>query len=100
MRFLAKLTLIFNVCFLLWVLGYVIEIFHKVKGSSNGQLDTHPLLSSIVVLGVVSIFINVFFVILFLARFSSKKMNNIPRWIVYFNLIILPMQIYFYFISK
>ena len=101
MRFLAKVALLCNLCFLISIVMRLVEISKKVKpGNTNGSLEFNPFISTIVVLGWIAIFINLFFVILFVVRFASRKMNNIPRWIVYFNMILLPMQIYYYFFSK
>lgn len=99
MRFFARFTLIVNICFLASVVMRLIEIGNKAKDVANGSVKLNPFISSIVVLGWIAIFINLFFAILFIARYTSKKMNDIPKWIVYFNLILLPMQVYYYFFS-
>ena len=100
MRFFARFTLICNLCFVASIPLRLMEINSKMNNATNGSVKLNPAISSIVVLGWIAIFINLFFAILFIARYSSKKMNGIPRWIVYFNLILLPVQIYYYFFSN
>ena len=102
MRFFSRVTLICNLCFIASVIFRLIDIAKKarVNTHTNGEVKLDPIVSSIVVLGWIAIFINIVFVCLFLARFATKKMNNIPRWIVYTNIILLPMQIYYYFFSN
>lgn len=97
MKFFAKVTFIFNVCFLISVIFRLVEISRQVKGNSNGVLGYQPLESTLVVMGYGAIFINIVFVILYMVRYATKRGQGIRRWIAFFNLILLPAQIYYFF---
>jgi hypothetical protein len=103
MRFLSKLALICNICFIITVImqiGILMDAGKKTTVNSNGIVHLNPFVSTIVVLGmIVAVFVNLFFIILFVARYPRKKMNDIARWIVYFNMILLPAQIYYLFFT-
>lgn len=100
MRFFAKVIFIFNLCFLVSVVMRLVEMANKKDVAFNGAIQLNSFLSSIVVLGWIAIFFNLFFTIVFFAQYPSKKRNGIPKSVVYFNLILLPMQIYYYFFSN
>lgn len=70
------------------------------KVRSDGVLISQPIESTISVLGYLAIFINVVFVVIFLARYPIKKMNGVGKFVLYFNLLVLPAQLYFHFFSK
>ena len=97
MRFFARLVLICNICFIISVILRFVEIKNAAKGNSNLALKFQPLESTFVVLGYGAIFLNLFFFLFYFFWFATKKINFIPRWIVLFNLVIFPIQIYYFF---
>ena len=97
MKFFAKVTFIFNVCFLLNVLLTILPLGKNANGNFDGILGYQPLVSTLVILGQTAIFLNLAFIILYLVRYATKKGQGIPRWIAFFNLIILPAQLYYFF---
>ncbi len=101
MRFFSRVALICNLCFIISVIMRLVKIGTNAKGNGyNGALKVEPIISSIVVLGWIAIFVNIIFAIVFISRYPAKKMNNIPRWIVFFNIILVPMQVYYFFFSN
>ena len=70
------------------------------KPGSAGILGFQPLESTIAVLGYLAIFVNVIFFILFLVQFPARKMNGLGKFVVFFNLIMFPVQIYYFFFSN
>jgi hypothetical protein len=99
MRFFARVTFICNLCFLAAVVLRFVENHNKTSNDINLALKFQPLESTIVVLGYGAIIINIFFAFCSLYWFVSKKINFIPRWIVLFNLVLLPLQVYYFFFS-
>lgn len=100
MRFFARVVFIFNICFIIAGIFRFVNIGKRVAGQSTSVLGYQPLESTIAVLGYLAIFVNIVFVILFFARYSRVKMNNIPKWIVFFNIFLLIVQVYYFFFSK
>lgn len=100
MRFFSKFVALLNLCFLITVtMRYYMAQFAS-KSKSNGVLISQPIESTISVLGYLAIFVNIIFLVIFLVFYPSKKMNNIGKPVLYFNLLILPAQLYFHFFSK
>ncbi len=99
MRFFSKLVFLLNCCFLATVvLRYYMTHFAK-DVQENGVLYNQPLESTISILGYLAIFINIIFLVSFIVRYPSKKMNSISKFVLYFNALILPAQLYFHFLS-
>jgi hypothetical protein len=82
LSFVAKLALLCNLCYLFTVLGRVIP-----------KLETmwHDVVSTIAVLGVVSVFVNLFVCIAWLVCLVFKK-KCIPLWLGITNLVFLVVQ--------
>ena len=100
MRFFARLTCICNLCFIAAVILRFVEVHNMAKGNSNPALKFQPLESTVVVLGYGAILINFIFVLTCLFLVAAKKINRIPKILVLFNIIILPIQIYYFFYSN
>lgn len=93
MRIFAKLVFIANLAFYISLVMRLIE--------KSGKLNVpiaNPVVEYIVGLGLISIFLNITFTILFFWRYSKHRLGNLPRIITYINLISLPAQIVYYFI--
>ncbi len=98
MRFFARFTFICNSCFLISMFLWIRRQFaYSVKTvvDPNAPVELNYFVSSAAVLAFLAIIVNLIFVVIFIARYPARRMNNIPRWIVYSNMIILPMQVYF-----
>lgn len=78
----------------------LVENAKKKSGSFDGQILLNPLESTLVVLGYGAIFINLLFVIACLYWYITKKIKQIPRWIVVINLLFFLLQIYYFFFSN
>ena len=100
MRFFSKLVFICNICFYLSLLGRLWIMSRPVVEGSTDAVKLNPFISTVVALGWVAIFFNIAFALLFLFRYPSKKMDGLQRFVVFFNLIALPAQIFYYFFSK
>lgn len=99
MRFFSRLVFILNVCFILSVILRLMEMHAEPKPGSAGILGFQPLESTIAILGYLAIFINVVFFLIFLVQFPARRMNGLSRLVVFFNLIMFPAQIYYFFFS-
>ncbi len=99
MKFFGRFVFLCNLCFILSAILRLVEIAQKAKGKSEA-LGFQPLISTLVILGYGAILVNIFFVVLFLFRYPTKKMNYLPRYIVFFNVVMLPVQFYYFFFSK
>ena len=99
MRLFSRVTVICNFCFIIAVLLRWVEISRRASGNFTGAIKFQPLEATLVILGYGAIFLNAAFLFLFIYRKLVKKMQLIPRWIVLFNLLIFPLQVYFFFFS-
>lgn len=100
MRWFSKVAFIFNVCFFVSMIGRFVTLQQAVPDAGNNIAKLNPLMSSVVVLGWLAIFVNLVFIIFYLVRYPRKRSNGIPKWIIYFNMISLPAQIIYYFLSN
>lgn len=100
MRFFSKITVIFNVCFLLYIVLWYIEQRNSYEGKNTHILPLPWLEGSFVILGYTAIIVNVLFLLLAFIFYSFKTAVKIPRWIIIFNIIIFCCQVYFHFILK
>jgi hypothetical protein len=89
--------MICNICFLIAVVLRYVEMTRRAKGNFNGAIPFQPLESSLVILGYGAIFVNFIFVLLTVYWILARKIKLIPAWILIFNLIIFPLQVYFFF---
>ncbi|MEO5944213.1 MAG: hypothetical protein ABIP30_02065 [Ferruginibacter sp.] len=68
------------------------------NGSHDAVIPLPFLEGSIAVLGlVVAIFLNMAFVFIIIFRKSIRKPVNVSRVIIWFNIILLPVQIWYQF---
>jgi hypothetical protein len=73
---------------------------NRMPGKFNGAIKFQPLEATLVILGYGAVFVNFIFVLFYIARLLAKKGNIAPQWIVWFNVFILPVQIYFFFFTQ
>jgi hypothetical protein len=100
MRFFSKITVIFNVCFLLYVVFWYMEHRNSYEGTSVKILPLPWLEGTFVILGYTAIVVNLLFLLLAFIFYSLQTAVKIPRWIIIFNIIIFCCQVYFHFILK
>lgn len=100
MRFLSKLTFICNLCFIATVIILWYENAHKQKGNFTGLIKLQPLESTLAILGYGAIFVNLIFNIALLIGKISGVKQSIAKWIMWFNFLLLLLQIYYFFFSK
>ncbi len=103
MRFFSKIVFVFNVCFLIGIPLRLVEMSRKAadpKAPFNGVLGFQPLESTLVILGYSAIYINFVFLIFCAWWFVTKKIDLLPKWLVWFNLIMFAAQVYYFFFSK
>lgn len=100
MRFFSKIAVIFNLCFLLYVVLWYMEQHNSYEGNNTQILPLPWLEGTFVILGYVSILVNVLFLLVAFIFYSLKTNVKIPKWIIIFNIIIFCVQVYFHFIHK
>lgn len=100
MRFFSRVVCICNICFILAVILRWVELSKRAKGNFDGAIGFQPLEATLVILGYGAIFLNVIYLFFSLYWFFSGKIKLIPRWIVLFNVLIFPFQVYFFFFSS
>lgn len=100
MRFFSKFTVLCNICFLLAVVFWYMEMHNKYQGNNEQVLPLPWLEGSLVILGYGAIIVNALFLLLYFIFISFKMSIKIPKWIIIFNVIIFCCQVYFHFIYK
>ncbi len=99
MRIFSKIVFICNICFIVAAVIRLIDIGLKKNGSSEALIPLPFVVATIAVLGTfVSFILNVVFAGVFAVKKFSKKIIEINTFIVYFNLIMLPIEIWYFFI--
>ena len=98
LRFFSKIIFICNLCFIAAVILRWVENANKKKGDFDGVIKLQPLESTIVVLGYGAIIFNFIFNIIILALLILKKQPLVPRWLIWFNFLILIIQVYYFFL--
>jgi hypothetical protein len=97
LRFFSKIVFICNLCFIAAVILRWVENMNKQKGDFSGAIKLQPLESTIVVLGYGAIIINFIFNLLLLVILVLKKEKKIEAWLIWFNFLILLVQVYYFF---
>ncbi|MEO6722933.1 MAG: hypothetical protein ABIN67_21375 [Ferruginibacter sp.] len=97
MKLFSKITFICNLSFLVTIILRYVELNNK-KHNVNDNIIPLPYLTGIlVILGQLSIFINLLFCLVALVLFLSKKEKQMPGRLTIFNFIFLFVQ-FFYFL--
>jgi len=100
MRFLNKFIFICNICFLAAIVLRLVENSRKQQALSETVIPLPALQGSLVVLGYLAILFNLIFCLSLIIRWISGKGWVLPKWITLFNLIMLPLQVWYFFYSK
>jgi hypothetical protein len=96
MRFFSKLVVICNGCFIIAVILRVIENINKKNVVFTGAIILNPIESTFVILGYGAITINVIFNLILLILFIRKRKPQIPSWTIWFNFILLIIQVCYF----
>jgi len=99
MRLFSRIVFICNICFILAVILRFVEMSMRAKGNFNGAIKFQPLESTLVILGYGAVFLNFFFILMLIFRLINKK-PTFPRWLVFFNVMMFPLQLYYFFYSN
>ena len=100
MRIFSKIVFIFNACFIAAAILRLIEMTKRSQGNLNAAIPLAPLENILVLLGYTAIFINAIFALLCLYWIVTRKFNLLSRRIVFFNLIMFPVQVWYFFFSN
>ncbi len=98
MKLFSRIAFICNVSFVVFIiLGYI--DFNNKKNKVDDNIIPLPFVTgTLVILGQSAIFINLIFCFTAMILLLSKKMKQIPGWLVIVNFIFLLMQVYYFFI--
>jgi hypothetical protein len=100
MRTFSKVVFICNICFIVAAVLRLIDMGLK-KNGGEALIPLPFVVATIAVLGTfVSFTLDVTFAILFSIKKFSKRVVEISPFIVYFNLLMLPLEIWYFFIWK
>ncbi len=98
MRFFSKIAFISNLGFIAFIiLGYV-EFNQKKSGLQDNLIPLPFVTGTLVVLGIMALFINIVFCIFSVYYLLRKKQQLMPVWILAANLIMLLVQVFYFFI--
>jgi hypothetical protein len=98
MKLFSKITLICNLSFIIFILLGYIELNNK-KNKVGANIMPLPFVTgTFVILGYLAVFINLVFCLIALAQLLSKKMTQVPLWLVIINFIFLLVQVCYFFI--
>jgi len=98
MKLFSKIAFICNVSFVLFILLGYVEMQNK-KNKIDDNIIPLPFVTGIlVILGQFAVFLNLIFCLIAMILLLSKKMQQIPRWLVVSNYLFLLVQLYYFFI--
>ena len=96
MKIFSKIAFVCNVSFIISIILGYIELSNKKNKVSGSVMPLPFLTGTLVILGQFAIVINFLYCITVLVLVLSRKMKQIPQWIVIANFIFLLMQIYYF----
>jgi len=76
------------------------ELAGRNKGNFDATIPFQPLQSTLVLLGYGAIFLNLIFVVATIIHLARGKIQTLPRWLLLINLVLLPVQIWYFFFSN
>jgi len=98
MKLFSKIAFICNVSFVVFIMLAYIELNNKKTKVDDNIMPLPFVTGTLVVLGQFAIFINLIFCLIALILLLSKKMKQIPQWLVIVNFLFLLVQVYYFFI--
>lgn len=100
MRIFSKLVLICNLCFVVAVVLRLIEMGRRAKGNYDAAIPVQAVEGTLVLLGYGAIFLNIFFLFTLLVNLLRGIKQTAPALVILVNLILLPVQVWYFFFSK
>ncbi len=100
MRIFSKLVLICNLCFVAAVIMRLVEMARRAKGNLDAAIPIQSLEATLVLLGYGAIFLNILFLFAVLIQLLRGNKQSLPRLLVLVNLVILPVQVWYFFFSN
>ena len=101
MRFFSKIVFICNLCFILSAIMRLVEFGMRKAGNINAVIPLQAIEGTIVVLGfVAAILFNAAFVFIVLYRKSLRKTLPVHNIILWFNLLLMPVEIWYSFFVR
>jgi hypothetical protein len=101
MRTFSKIVFICNCCFIIAVVLRFLELSLRKSGNPEAVIPLHSVVASILVLGLfLSLILDFIFAFVIAFKKVMKKPLLISNFILYFNLIMLPIEIWYNFIWK
>lgn len=97
MRYLAQVTCIFNLGFVLATLMRFFPVYEKAV--SPDSLKPDILIGTILMFYYLSVFVNALFILLLLVRRWMGKSNKELGWMMRFNILVFITQLYFFFLG-
>ena len=100
MRFFSKIVFICNLCF---VLAAVLRLIEMIPREGKGHEAVIPLPvveGTLAILGLLLAFVlNAIFVLCCMYLGARRRLHIIPRAVLFFNLLIFPVQVWFSLLS-
>ena len=101
MRFFSKIVFICNICFIISVVMRLVEFGMRKNGNVNAVIPLQAVEGTIVILGfIVAVLLNAAFVFVVLFRKSIKKPILVNNFILFFNLLLFPVEIWYSFFVR
>ena len=100
MKFFSKIVTLCNIAFIVVVVSKLIQFEKSYNGNNNTIQPTNILIGTAAILFVVSIFFSFVFAILILIKRLRKQEINVPSLLVLFNVLMLPIQIWYFFFNN
>lgn len=97
MKFFSKLVFICNLCFISGILFRYVDVSASAGGGEVARVQA--FLGVILVLYFLSVFLNLLFVIITIFHFFIKKKSLAPQWLTAVNIVFLPLQLVYFFLS-
>ena len=101
MRLFSKIVFICNCCFIISSILRIVEFYKIDGGNKNAVIPLPALEETIVILGfVVALIINTIFFVVVIYKKIIRKPINISPFIFWFNILLLPIQVFYQLIWK
>ena len=97
MKLFAKIVLICNISFIIFVLLGYIEFSQKKSRGGESIMPLPFITGTFVILGELAVFVNLIFCCVTLLLLLSKKVIQVPQWLLIVNFIFLMLQLYYFF---
>ena len=100
MKFFSKIVTLCNVGFIFVALYKLLQFTKDNHTNNNAVQPTGILVGTAAILYVVAIIFSLVFAILVLIKRLKKHEINIPSLLILFNLLMLPIEIWYHFFNN